>query len=92
MKYYIVTTFASTYGSCNYGTDSFDNSSANCVSGSGTGGSSSGGGSAGGGSTGGLSNTGFDIVLAATLACIIVFTSLVVRFVRRPSEPQETNQ
>jgi len=86
MKHYTISTLASTYGSCNYGGDQYDQNGA-CTSGTGTttGGSSNSGGS----SAGGLANTGFDIALAASLACVIIFCALMVRFFRRPAQTKK---
>jgi hypothetical protein len=48
-----------------------------------------------GGSAGLLTNTGFDILLTSTLACLIIFTALMIRFWKRtkmatePIEPSE---
>jgi hypothetical protein len=35
--------------------------------------------------SGSLSNTGFDILAAASLACLIIFAALVIKFWRRPA-------
>jgi hypothetical protein len=75
MQYYIL---ASTYGSGTYNTDVYNGSTSTGTS-TGTG-SSSGGGV--------LTNTGFDIALAVTVACVIVFAALVVRFWKRPRKNQ----
>jgi hypothetical protein len=44
----------------------------------------SGSGSAGSGGNGSLADTGLIIVAVATLACLLIFTALVVRIWRRP--------
>lgn len=72
------TIFASAYGSCAYGSGQFDNATQTCATGT-----SGGTGGSGGGV---LTNTGFDILLVATLACVVVLTAVVVRFVRRPAK------
>jgi hypothetical protein len=72
------TYFASAYGSCAYGNGQFDNATQTCASGTAGGAGASGGGV--------LTNTGFDILLVATLACAIALTAVVVRFVRRPAK------
>ena len=75
MQYYF---FASTYGSGTYNTDVYNGSA---TTGTSTG---SGGGSSAGGGV--LTNTGFDVILAVTVACVIVFAALVVRFWKRPAK------
>jgi len=70
--------FAQVYGSgsystCTYGT--IGNQTTNCSSSS----SSS--------NSGVLTNTGFDILLGATIACAIIFVALMVRFWKRPKKP-----
>lgn len=77
------TIFASAYGSCTYGTSQFQDTSQTCA-----GGSTGGVGASGGGV---LTNTGFDILLVATLACVIVLAAVVVRFVRRPVKSSSKN-
>ena len=79
MQYYI---FASTYGSGTYNTSTY-NGATNTSTGS------TGGGSAGGSV---LTNTGFDIAAAITVACVIVFVALVVRFWKRPAKSQVATQ
>lgn len=73
--------FAQAYGEGAYGTGTYSCSREEadagvCVAGS------SGAGSGGGGS--GLADTGIGIAVFITLACLIVFISLVVRIWRRP--------
>ena len=68
---------ASTYGSGTYNTDVYNGSTSTGTS-TGTGSGSSSGGV--------LTNTGFDIAAAVTLACVIVFVALVVRFWKRPAK------
>lgn len=44
------------------------------------------------GSNSGLANTGVAIAIIVTLACFIVFVSLVVRIWRRKPQPQEIDE
>lgn len=74
-------TFASAYGSCTYGSTQYQNASTTCGSTAGGGGAAAGGGI--------LTNTGFDVLLAATLACAIVLTAFIVRFIKRPAKAPE---
>lgn len=74
MKYAYYTHFAQAYGEGNYSACTYNNSTS-CTS-SGSSGSSS-------GSSSGLADTGFDILLIATLACLLIFIGLVVRIVRK---------
>lgn len=74
------TYFASAYGSCTYGSNQFQDGTQTCSTAS-TGGTGTG--TSGGGI---LTNTGFDVLLVATLACVIALTAVVVRFVRRPNK------
>jgi hypothetical protein len=87
----LVNFFASTtYGSGAYGSSTYQGSATTGSNTTGSGsGSSSGSGSAGS-SSGTLSNTGFDIVAAVTVACVIIFLALIIRFWKRPhrSEPK----
>jgi predicted MFS family arabinose efflux permease len=73
MQYY---TFASTYGSGTYNTSTYNGATTTSTG--------SGSGSSAGGSV--LTNTGFDVILAVTVACLIVFAALVVRFWKRPAK------
>jgi hypothetical protein len=38
---------------------------------------------AGGGTTGTLTNTGFEVLVIATVACVVIFAALLVKFSRR---------
>jgi len=72
--------FGQVYGACGYGGSSYENSMCQTTAtGTSSGGNS---GSAAGGSI--LTNTGFDILLAATVAVAIIFVALLVRFWKRP--------
>jgi len=78
---YLTDSFAATYGTCAYGVSTYENGTCQ---------TSTSGGSASGSSAGGLlTNTGFDLLLVATMACAIVFVSLVVRFWKRPAKPDQ---
>jgi len=83
---YITNIFAQTYGSGDYGNSTYQNGTTTTTG-------STGSGSAGGGTSGGvLTDTGFDILLAATLACVLLFTAVVVRFWKRPAKNPSTNE
>ena len=71
--------FGATYDCGSYGAGTFDNGS--CSTSSTSGGTSS-------GSL--LTNTGFDIALAVTVACVIIFAALVIRFWKRPPKVNQT--
>lgn len=71
---YKYTILASTYGQGNYNSSTYNGQTT--TTGSGGGGSSNGGGV--------LSNTGFDVLLAVTAACLILFVALIVRLYKRP--------
>jgi hypothetical protein len=78
--------FAQAYGSSNYDTSTYDTNTSGSSGSTGSTGSTSSGsssGSAAGSNAGGstsLTNTGFDLLLIATLACVIVFAAILVRF------------
>lgn len=73
------TRFASTYGSGAYDTSTYNGDTTTST------GATTGTGAAGGnGSL--LTNTGFDILLAASFACLIIFAALLIRFWRRPRQ------
>lgn len=71
--------FATTYGCGTYGSGTYDN--ATCAGS--TTGSTTGNGSI-------LTNTGFDLLLVATLAVTIIFIALVVRLYKRPAKKPPT--
>lgn len=82
MQYYRIPYFADAYGQGTYGCGTYDNdAAASCATGTGTGT----GAGAGGAGTGSLVDTGMMLVVLATVACLIIFASLLVRFWRRPS-------
>jgi hypothetical protein len=66
------------YGDCTYSPTQQQVEECNPTAGAGTG---SGGSGNGGGS---LVDAGVGIALAVTLACLLIFVALVVRFIRRP--------
>lgn len=73
--------FAQTYGACSYGGSSYQNSGCQTAATTPANGSGS-------SSASPLTNTGFDILLVATIACALIFVALIVRFWRRPKKPQ----
>lgn len=88
---YLYQNFASTYGSGSYNSGTFNNSTAKTSSGGGTtGGKTTTGAVAPGNSNanphgGSLVDTGFIVIAVVTLAVIIIFVSLIVRFVKKPA-------
>jgi hypothetical protein len=70
--------FATAYGENQYNTNNYNGTTA---TGTATGGSA--GGSAGGA---GLANTGFDVLLIVTLAAVLMFAAVIVRFIKRPTK------
>jgi len=82
MKYYSLY-FGQAYGEGNYGECNYNDQTQNCST---SAGGSSSGGSSNSGS--GLTNTGVAVALIVTLACLIVFVSLVVRIWRRKPTAQ----
>jgi len=81
MKQYLLpTTFAQAYGQSPYGTCTYsDQSQCGTSTGAGSTGTNSG--------SGGLANTGIAVAALVTLACLIIFVSLVVRIWRRKAVP-----
>jgi hypothetical protein len=77
MKYY--TTFAASYGSGVYGACTYNDATSCTTTGTST---DTGTGAANGG---GLVNTGFIVLVIATVACLLIFAGFVVRFWRRPN-------
>ncbi len=74
--YYVAQAYGQgTYGSCTY------SATTSCTTSSGGGGTS--GSTAGNSSSGGLVNTGVAVVAFVTLACLIIFVAMVVRFWKR---------
>jgi hypothetical protein len=74
---YILNNFGYVYGSGNYNSSTY--SYTTCTNASGATVSC-------GSSSGVLTNTGFDILLASTLACVIIFSALMIRFWKRPKK------
>jgi hypothetical protein len=73
--------FASTYGSGAYDATTYNGSSTVPVAATTSNTASGSTGKTANSSTGGsLTNTGFDLVLIASLACIIMFIALIVKF------------
>lgn len=77
MNFYI----AEAYGQGLYNANTYSNQSTTAEAPAST--------AAGTGGAGLLTNTGFDVLLAVTLACAIIFTALVIRFWRRPKRQPE---
>lgn len=75
--YYI----AAAYGESNYNSSTYGGTATQSTDG--TNGGTSTGTPTAGGVQGALANTGFEVLLAVTLACLIIFVSLIVRFWRR---------
>lgn len=78
-------TFGQAYGEGAYGTGTYSCTTEQQNAGlceNGTGGTSGTGGTGTG--SGSLVDTGVAIALAITLACLLIFVTLVVRFIRRP--------
>lgn len=71
------TIFGATYSCGAYGAGNYQNSSCSSTSTGNTGTSGNGG---------TLTDTGFDVVLIATIAAALIFVALVVRFWRRPKK------
>lgn len=89
MGTYDYTYLAQAYGSGDYGNCSY-NTSTSCTSSSSSGGTAGGtGGTSGGGSA--LTNTGLMIAVFVTIACVILFAAVVVRWWRRPRPATATN-
>ncbi|HSD55647.1 MAG TPA: hypothetical protein VLA92_00680 [Candidatus Saccharimonadales bacterium] len=82
MKYYSLY-FGQAYGEGNYGECDYNNQTQDCLT-------SAGGGTSGGssGSGSGLTDTGIAVAAIVTLACLLIFISLVVRIWRRKPTPQ----
>ncbi len=81
MSRYYNLQFAQTYGSGAYNTCTYQ-SSTTCSTSTGSGSSS--------GSGGGLVDTGFIVLVIVTLACVLIFAALLVRFWRRRTLASQT--
>jgi len=78
-KYYSVQ-FAQVYGGGAYGACAYqDSTSCGTSAGTGTGTTTP-----AGGTNGGLVNTGFVVLVIATIACLLIFAALAVKFWRKP--------
>jgi hypothetical protein len=71
-KFYTITLFGSTYGSNTYNSSTYGGSTQTSTGSNGS-----------GGAGGLLANTGFDVLVAVTLACAIIFAALLVRLLKR---------
>lgn len=75
--------FAQAYSAGNYNTLNYQDTSSSGGTTGGTGTTGTTGGTTG---TGGvLTNTGFDIALISSIACLLIFAALVIRFWKRPA-------
>jgi hypothetical protein len=72
---------ATTYDCGAYGGGSYDNGT--CTSTTSSNGASTTASTSG---SGVLTNTGFDILLAVTLGCVLIFAALVVKFWKKPKK------
>jgi len=80
--YYRTSYFANTYGEGTYGCGEYDSASTtSCTTSDGGSGSGS----------GGLVDTGLLVAVIATVACVIIFVSLLVRFWRRSAAKPQHN-
>lgn len=82
--YYV--NFAQAYGEGSYSQCTYNNTTS-CTT---SGGGSTGGGTGNGAGGGTLADTGFAIVAIVTLACLIIFVSLLIRIWKRPSRTRAT--
>ncbi len=82
MRGYTTSYFADVYGHGSYGSCNYDQT--NCST-------SAGGSGSGSGSGGSLVDTGTVLVVVVTVACLIIFASLLVRFWRRPAKKPTHN-
>lgn len=79
MKYPAYSIFAQTYGEGAYGSSTYQDG----ATGTATGTTTTGGSTTSGGA---LTDTGFDVLVIATIACAVIFAALIVRFWRRPTK------
>lgn len=73
MPSYMYSIFAQAYGEGAYGSSTYQNGTVTSTTTS-------------GGTNGTLTDTGFDVLLIATVACVVIFVALLVRFWRRPAK------
>jgi hypothetical protein len=71
--------FASTYGSGTYDSTTYNGSSTVSLASTGSNKGNSSGQTGNTSAGGSLTNTGFDLVLIASLACVIMFVALIVK-------------
>lgn len=74
MPNYMYSIFAQAYGEGAYGSSTYQNGTVTSTT------------TSGGGTNGALTDTGFDVLLIATIACVVIFIALLVRFWRRPAK------
>ena len=75
---YVTNLFGQIYSGCAYGGSSYQNNSCQTTTTTTA--------SAGTGGTSVLTDTGFDILVIATLACTLMLAALLVRFWKRPAK------
>lgn len=75
--------FAIVYGAGNYNTCTYSNGTCSSTTNTTNTTTTSGSGNTSG-SGGVLTDTGFDVILAVSFACLIIFVALVVRFWKKP--------
>lgn len=85
-KYYYVQ-FGQAYGESSYGDCVYNNTEACNETGTGTG-----SGADTNGSGGQLTDTGFMLLIIATIACVILFAALIIRIWRRPARQEAVQQ
>lgn len=73
MPNYMYSIFAQAYGEGAYGTSTYQNGTVTSTTTS-------------SGTNGNLTDTGFDVLVIATIACLVIFVALLVRFWRRPAK------
>ena len=80
--------FASTYGSGVYNSSSYQNASSTSSSTSTPTSTGPTAGTTATSSGGTLANTGFDLLLAATIGSVVIFSALVIKFWKKPAKNQ----
>jgi hypothetical protein len=76
MQYTTTIFFGQSYGACSYGGSSYQNSTCGTTTNTSP--------SAASGSV--LTNTGFDILVIVTIACVLALLAVLVRFWKRPAK------
>jgi hypothetical protein len=84
MGTYYYVRFAQTYGQGSYNTCVYNDTTSCQTSGGGSTGGNTGSNTSGGSNNDGLSNTGLMILIVVSVACLIAFAALIIRFWRRP--------